>query len=142
AAYAKWVPVIGREPIPMTVDYGARVLKHRIDLLHVGGRLAALIEMVPETDHLLIENVAVLPGFQGRGYGCRLMAHAEMVAASLGLPEMRLYTNKLFDGNVQLYCRLGYQVDREERFKEGFTVYMSKPLRPVGIHHAHQEDPS
>lgn len=142
AAYAKWVPVIGREPMPMTVDYDARVRNHRIDLLHVENRLAALIEMVPGPDHLLIENVAVLPAFQGRGYGRRLLAHAETVAASLGLAEMRLYTNKLFAANVQLYCRLGYQVDREEPFKGSFTVYMSKPLRPDGIEHARQENPS
>lgn len=128
AAYARWVPVIGRDPLPMTADYDARVRDHLIDLLHAQGRLAALIELVPEADHLLVENVAVLPAFQGRGYGRQLMAHAETVAAFLGLPEMRLYTNALFAANVQLYRRLGYQVDREEPFKGGFTVYMSKPL--------------
>lgn len=129
AAYAKWVPVIGREPMSMAVDYDARVRDHRIELLHVDGRLAALIELVPEAAHLLIENVAVLPAFQGQGHGRRLLAHAEMVAASLGLSAMRLYTNPLFAGNVQFYGRLGYQVDREEPFKGGVTVYMSKQLR-------------
>jgi ribosomal protein S18 acetylase RimI-like enzyme len=128
AAYATWVPVIGREPTPMTVDYGARVQDHRIDLLHVGSQLVALIELVPEADHLLVENIAVLPAFQGRGYGRQLMAHAETVAASLGLPQVRLYTNVLFAENVQLYRRLGYRVDREEPFKGGFAVYMSKAL--------------
>src|SRR4051794_10754155 len=62
-AYAKWVPVIGREPKPMTADYDEAVRKHRFDLLHVGGRLAALIETIREADHLLIENVAVSPSF-------------------------------------------------------------------------------
>ena len=131
AAYAKWVPAIGREPTPMTVDYDARVRDHRIELLHVDGRLAALIELVPEAAHLLIENVAVLPAFQWQGYGRRLLAHAETVAASLGLSAVRLYTNPLFAGNVQLYGRLGYQMDREEPFKGGVTVYMSKPLHPA-----------
>jgi len=128
AAYTKWIPAIGREPTPMTVDYDARVQDHRIELLHVDGRLAALIELVPEAAHLLVENVAVLPALQGRGYGRRLLAHAEAVAVSLGLSVMRLYTNPLFAGNVQLYSRLGYQVDREEPFKGGVTVYMSKQL--------------
>ncbi len=31
-AYAKWVPVIGREPKPMTADYKVAVRRHRIDL--------------------------------------------------------------------------------------------------------------
>lgn len=132
AAYAKWVSVIGREPTPMTVDYVARMGDHRIELLYVGGRLAALIEMVPEAEHLLIENVAVLPAFQGQGHGRRLLAHAEKVAESLGLSAMRLYTNPLFTGNVQLYGRLGYQVDREEPFKGGVTVHMSKQITLPG----------
>jgi GNAT superfamily N-acetyltransferase len=128
AAYAKWVPVIGREPKPMVADYAEAVRNHRIDLLYVGGKLAALIETILKTDHLLIENVAVSPVFQGRGYGRKLMAHAEQLAASLGHGEIRLYTNKLFVENVQLYRKLGYRVDREEAFKGGFVVHMSKPL--------------
>lgn len=128
AAYAKWVPVIGREPVPMATDYAEAVRNHFIDLLYVGGKLAALIQTVPETDHLLIENVAVSPAFQRRGCGRMLMAHAERLAASLGFRETRLYTNPLFVGNVQLYLRLGYRVDREEPFKGGVTVYMSKRL--------------
>src|SRR5439155_18477340 len=75
-AYAKWVPVIGREPMPMTADYMDAVRKHRFDLLYVEGKLAALIETIPKADHLLIENVAVSPPFQGRGLGRKLMAHA------------------------------------------------------------------
>ena len=89
-AYAKWIPVIGREPRPMTADYDAAVREHLVDLLYVRGQLAALIETIPEADHLLIENVAVLPSLQGRGLGRRLMAHAEALATSLGLPEVRL----------------------------------------------------
>jgi ribosomal protein S18 acetylase RimI-like enzyme len=127
-AYAKWIPVIGREPKPMTADYTEAVRKHRFDLLYVGGRLAALIETIPHADHLLIENLAVSPSFQRRGLGRNLMDHAEKVAASAGFNEIRLYTNKLFAGNVRLYSELGYRVDREEEFKGGVAVYMSKPL--------------
>ena len=128
-AYARWVPVIGREPKPMTADYVEAVRNHRIDLLYVDGGLAALVEMIPQADHLLIENVAVLPDFQGRGLGRKLMAHAERVAASLGHHETRLYTNKLFAANVQLYRKLGYRIDREEAFKGGFAVHMSKSIQ-------------
>ena len=128
SAYAKWVPVIGREPKPMAADHDAAVRDHLVDLLHVGGELAALIETIPAADHLLIENVAVAPAFQGRGHGRRMVAHAEALAASLGYAEMRLYTNKMFAANVLLYRRLGYQVDREEAFPGGIVVHMSKAL--------------
>src|SRR5262252_3472638 len=41
-AYAKWVPLIGREPKPMTADYELAVRRHRFDLLSSNGQLAAL----------------------------------------------------------------------------------------------------
>jgi GNAT superfamily N-acetyltransferase len=125
-AYAKWVPIIGREPRPMTADYSEAVKKHRIDLLYLEGELAAIIEMIPNDDHLLIENVAVLPARQGRGLGRKLMAHAEQVATSFGYSEIKLYTNKLFAENVQLYQKLGYRNDREETWTGGVIVHMSK----------------
>ncbi len=128
-AYAKWTPVIGREPKPMTADYEAAARAHRFDLLYVGAELVGLIETIPQSNHLLIENVAVSPSFQGRGSGRKLIAHAEQTAASSGMGEIRLYTNKLFAENVRLYRRLGYRVDREEAFKGGVVVHMSKPLR-------------
>ena len=68
------------------------------------------------------------PPYQGRGLGRKLMAHAEELAASLGFGEIKLYTNKLFAENVRLYARLGYRVDREEEFKGGIVVHMSKPI--------------
>ena len=128
AAYARWVPLIGREPLPMRADYDAAVRDHIIDLLYTGDRLAALIETIPSADHLLVENVAVDPAFQGRGYGRRLMAHAETLAQSLGVTELRLYTTKAFAANVKLYLKLGYTIDREETFLNGMTVHMSKRL--------------
>ena len=128
SAYAKWVPLIGREPKPTTADYDDAVAKHRFDLLYVEGTLAALIETIRETDHLLVENVAVSPSFQGRGLGRRLMAHAEELATSSGFGEIRLYTNQRFAENIALYRRLGYRVDREDELPVGTVVHMSKRL--------------
>ena len=128
SAYAKWVPLIGREPKPMTADYEAAVRSHRFDLAYVEGTLAALIETIREPDHLLVENVAVSPAFQGRGLGRRLMAHAETLAKAAGFSEVRLYTNQRFAENIALYRRLGYAVDREEDVKVGIVVHMSKRL--------------
>jgi ribosomal protein S18 acetylase RimI-like enzyme len=83
---------------------------------------------VSRADHLLIENVAVSPAFQGRGYGRLLIDHAERLAASLRLPELRLYTNKQFVANIAIYRRLGYAIYREDPFRGGFIVHMSKRL--------------
>jgi GNAT superfamily N-acetyltransferase len=129
AAYAKWVPIIGREPKPMTADYALALQKHRFDLLCVEGKPVAVIETLVESDHLLIENVAVSPPFQGQGLGSRLMAQAEQIARAAGLTEIKLYTNKFFVENLRLYSRLGYHVDREEAFTGGIVVHMSKQVQ-------------
>jgi ribosomal protein S18 acetylase RimI-like enzyme len=127
-AYAKWVKLIGREPKPMQADYERAVREHRIDLALLGDDLAGLIETIEQADHLLVENVAVAPAFQGRGLGRRLMAHADGLAAELGYAEIRLYTNARFTENIALYRRLGYRVDREEQLPHGIAVHMSKPV--------------
>jgi GNAT superfamily N-acetyltransferase len=128
SAYEKWIPVIGREPIPMTADYGLAVREHLIDLLLVGDEYVALVETVENVDHLLIENLAVAPAYQRRGYGRLLAGHAEDLAASLGYKEIRLYTNKAFVESIGLYSKLGYEIDREEAYKGGLIVHMSKLL--------------
>lgn len=128
AAYAKWVPVLGREPMPMKADYDKAVREHRIDLLDDGGLLAGLIEMAAQPDHLVIVNVAVAPERQGQGLGQKLLAHAEDVARQSGVNELRLYASSLFAANIALYRRLGYAIFREEPFMGGTTVHMKKGL--------------
>ena len=130
AAYAKWVPLIGREPWPRTADYDAALRNHIIDLLHLQGDVVALVEMIPAADHLLVENVAVLPAHQGQGHGRRLMAHAEAVATALGHRQVRLYTNQRFAENITLYQRLGYEIARQEQLPAGVVVHMQKTLTP------------
>jgi ribosomal protein S18 acetylase RimI-like enzyme len=128
-AYAKWVPVAGRRPLPMEVDYDAAVKVHRFDLLEAAGEICALIETTPDGDQLLIVNVAVRPAFQGRGLGLRLLKHAEALAADAGLEGTRLYTNILFEANVALYQSLGYRLDGEDHVAPGVVrVNMSKRL--------------
>ena len=128
AAYAKWVPVIGREPMPMKVDYGLALQKHRFDLLCIDGSVEGVIETDLRKDHLWIENVAVRPASQGKGLGRRLMAHAEQLAKDQGVAVLRLLTNAEFADNVTLYEKLGYRVDQREPFMGGTTLYMSKAL--------------
>lgn len=127
-AYAKWVPIFGREPMPMTADYDAAVRDHEIELLYVADTLAAMIELIIRPDDLFIENISVAPGHQGRGLGRYLIAHAEVRAKMLGLAKLCLLTGQLMESNMRLYQSLGFKVDRTEPFMGGFTVYMSKDL--------------
>lgn len=130
AAYAKWVPVIGRRPKPMNTDYEHAVRVHVIELAYLDGELAGVIEIVPANDHLLLENLAVAPAHQRQGLGHRLMARVEAMARARGLPQVRLYTNKAFTSNLDFYQKLGYALEREEPIKGGgFLVHFSKTVK-------------
>lgn len=127
-AYARWVPLIGREPLPMRVDYDAAVLEHRFDVFQRGPDILALIETALREDHVWIENIAVRPDQQGNGLGRRLLAHAEALAREARRAELRLLTNAAFASNVALYERSGYVVTAREAFMDGETVFMAKRL--------------
>ncbi|MEO3474558.1 GNAT family N-acetyltransferase [Roseomonas sp. CAU 1739] len=127
-AYARWVPLIGREPLPMRVDYDAAVMEHRFDLFQRGPDILALIETALRDDHLWIENIAVRPDQQGQGLGSRLLAHAETLAREAGRAELRLLTNAAFASNVALYEQRGYAVTAREAFQGGTTVFMRKAI--------------
>lgn len=131
AAYAKWVALIGREPLPMQADYDRAVREHAIDLLIDSGALVGMIETISRPDHLWIENVAVAPDRQGRGYGRMLLAHAEKRAAESGRGEIRLMTNAAFAANLALYTRLGYTVVAAEPFRGGTAVTFMKRIEAV-----------
>ena len=129
AAYAKWVPVINREPLPMVADYSEAIKTHRFDLLECGEEIVGLIETAPKEDHLWIENIAVRPDQQRNGFGTILIAKAEQLAMDANLYELRLLTNAAFESNIQLYEKTGFAVDRKVPFMGGITVYMSKKLK-------------
>jgi|tagenome__1003787_1003787.scaffolds.fasta_scaffold20744530_3 N-acetylglutamate synthase-like GNAT family acetyltransferase len=128
-AYAKWVPLIGREPKPMTADYRRAIIEHIVDLYEHDGQLCALIELIPMSDHLLIENIAVHPDHHGEGLGDKLLEHAEQQAHSLGFNEIRLYTNAAFASNLAFYAKRGYTEYERETFAPGVVaVHMYKAI--------------
>jgi GNAT superfamily N-acetyltransferase len=127
AAYGKWVALIGRKPWPMTVDYAEAVVQHDIQLLHIDGVLAGLVETIRGTD-FVVENLAVSPTFQKRGIGGALLHRAEQAAAAAGYDSALLYTNQRFSENIAFYQRRGYRIESEDQLAEGVLVNLRKPL--------------
>lgn len=127
AAYTPWIAVIHREPLPMIADYAKAIPHHRIDILDDPGPVA-LIEMIPRQDHLWIENLAVHPDHQSRGYGPHLLAHAATIARSLALPELRLLTNEAFTANLRFYRNRGFAQSNRVAIKDGHVVHFSKAV--------------
>ena len=82
----------------------------------------------PREDHLLIENIAVHPGAQGRGLGRDLLVFAEREATRRGLTRMALVTHEVMTENQAIYAHFGYtEVGR--RAEDGYRrIYMEKSL--------------
>jgi ribosomal protein S18 acetylase RimI-like enzyme len=130
AAYSKYVGRIAKEPAPMLADYPSLVKAGVVWVLEEHGGLRGLLVMCKEEEHLLIENVAVDPKYQGRGFGRSLVAFAEEEALRQGLLEVRLYTNERMWENVALYNRLGFE-EVGRRAEGGYRrVFMRKRLAP------------
>ncbi len=108
AAYRHYVPRIGRPPAPMTADYARAVRDDEVWVAVRDDTIAGMIALVRKPDHLLVQNLAVLPSAQGGGLGTRLLEVAEERARRYGLPELRLYTNEAMTENLAYYPRRGY----------------------------------
>ena len=128
AAYAKYIPLIGRQPQPMTADYSRMIVENSIWLLHAEDRLVGVLVLIYEPDNVLIYSVAIKPEYQKQGLGRRLLAWAEQQAVQDGYKSIRLYTNERFEDNILLYKHLGYQEIGKEPVLNSTWVHMAKQL--------------
>lgn len=129
AAYAVYIPRIGKPPGPMLDDYARLIADGAVSVIEeAGAEIAALIVLIPKPDHLLLDNIAVRPDRQGKGFGRALIDHAEREAMRQGLREIRLYTHETMTENIALYTRIGF-VETERRHDGGYDrVFMAKRL--------------
>lgn len=125
-AYAPYVPVIGRRPMPMDDDYAARTARGEAFVLERDGAILGLIVLEDAPGHLRLDNVAVEPALHRHGLGRLLLAFAEDKARWRGRREIRLLTNERMTRNIALYVRLGY-VEYDRREEGSFRrVFMAK----------------
>jgi GNAT superfamily N-acetyltransferase len=127
-AYARYLPLLGRKPQPMTADHRAMIVDHQVWLLVEGDRTLAILELIDEPGCTLIYSAAVRPKVQKRGLGRRLLAWAEREASHAGHERIRLYTNARMEDNLMLYARLGYAETGREPYMGSTLVHMAKDL--------------
>jgi GNAT superfamily N-acetyltransferase len=126
-AYARYVPSIGRKPAPMVADYRVLIAAGAVYAsTDDEGALQGFIVFYPEGDHILLENVAVLPSAAGKGLGKALIGFCEDEARRRGFGSVHLYTNERMAENLSIYPRLGY-VEVARRVEDGFNrVFFAK----------------
>ncbi|SRR6266516_348570 len=132
AAYALYVPRVGREPSPMTDDYAAQIAAGIVWAIVDEGELAGVIVLEDTPEALQVANIAVRPERQGRGLGRRLLAFADDEARRRGYLAVILYTNIHMAENLARYPALGY-VEVGRGNEHGFDrVFFRKELTGGG----------
>src|ERR1700720_1527631 len=128
AAYAKYVPRIGREPAPMGAGCGAGRAAGRVVVIGTAGAVDGYMIAWPETDAYFIDNIAIDPARQGEGLGRQLMHHAVGEAKRRRLSAIRLYTNAAMTENLSMYAHMGF-VETHRAVEKGFDrVYLRLTL--------------
>jgi ribosomal protein S18 acetylase RimI-like enzyme len=129
AAYSKYVRLMGKEPAPMLCDYAQLIEDGLVTVAEDDNGLVGVIVGWAEADHYYVDNIAVLPGTQGRGIGSVLLHAAEDAARRDGFDEVRLYTNEAMVDNLEYYPRRGYE-ETSRSDESGYKrVYYVKRLR-------------
>lgn len=128
-AYARCVPLIGRKPAPMVADFAAQIAAGHVFLATDDqDQLQGFIVFFVKEEHVLLENVAVLPRAAGQGVGKALINFCEAFARAQNLGSVQLYTNEKMIENLSIYPKLGY-AEVERRSDDGFNrVYFEKAL--------------
>jgi ribosomal protein S18 acetylase RimI-like enzyme len=127
-AYRHYIPRMGKPPGPMLDDYSARALEGVVWVMEDAKTIVGILVLVPKPDHLLLDNIAVSPSHQGRGFGRRLLEFAEAEALRLGYREIRLYTHETMTENQRLYAAIGYKETGRGNEAEYERVFMRKRL--------------
>lgn len=127
-AFGKYVERIGKAPAPMVADYTELIGTSRVWVLEDHREIVGVLVTRAESDHLLLDSIAVSPTAQGGGLGARLLARADQDARDQGLPEVRLCTNEMMTENLDYYPRRGY-VETGRGVQDGYRrVFFTKRL--------------
>jgi ribosomal protein S18 acetylase RimI-like enzyme len=128
AAYRHYIPRIGKPPGPMLDDYAARIADGQAWVLEDAGKIAGILVLEETPEGFLLDNIAVAPECQGKGYGRTLIEFAEAEARRRGFAEIRLYTHEMMTENIALYLRIGFEETHRVSEKGYDRVYMTKQL--------------
>lgn len=130
AAYAPYIPLIGRPPAPMSEDYASRIAAGEAFVLDDGGAILGIAILIDQPPALMIDNIAIAPNAQGKGLGRAILAHAERTARDKGHKTLRLYTNVAMTRNIAIYRKAGFIETGRHQTDRFHRVDMEKQFLP------------
>lgn len=127
-AFERYIARIGRRPAPMDANYESLIEQGETSVAVLDSELVGVLVLEERSDHLFIDVLGVAPHRQGEGIGAQLLDHAERLALSAGLPELRLCTNQRMTENLIYYPKRGF-TERGRGRSDGYDrVFYRKPL--------------
>lgn len=131
AAFALYVPRMGRRPAPMDDDYRARIEAGEVDVLVDAEGIGGVVVLETDHDPSVLETIAIAERLRGRGLGRILVAHAEAASRAAGCRTISLFTHEKMTENQAIYPRLGF-VETHRAHQNGFDrVFFAKSLAPA-----------
>lgn len=93
-------------------------------MMKEGSRNVGYLGYVPRDDHLFLSKIYILRDFRGKGYSSSAFGYLRQVAASLGLPSVRLTVNRDNERALATYKACGFEVIRSQDVPigEGFVM--------------------
>ena len=128
AAYRHYIDRIGKPPEPMLDDYAQRIAAGQVWVLEDARRIVGILVLEAGPQGVLLDNVAVLPDCQGKGYGRALIDFAASEALRRGFSAISLYTHALMTENIALYRRIGFSETHRASERGYDRVYMTRQL--------------
>jgi len=130
SAYKHYETRMGTKPGPMLTEYEKAIENNITYVIEEDkiGIIGVLILITSKTTCLL-ENIAIQPSVQGKGYGKVLLQLAEQTAEELGYEYIELYTNEMMHENIILYKKINYQIFKYVQENGYNRVYMRKLLK-------------
>ena len=92
----------------MLDDYSEVVKQHQAFVAEESERVVGILVLIIKNDGILMDNVAVLPEYQGKGLGLQLIQFAEAHAFEQGYKNLDIYTHELMTENIKMYKWFGY----------------------------------
>ena len=128
-SFEKYVPLIHKEPEPMTLDYSDVIKERSVFILEEGPEVVGVIVLAEgDSSFMWLDILGVYNKYHNKGFGKRLIEFGETVMRERGVTESRLYTNARFIRTIDIYRHLGYEI-YDKKMQNGYDrVFLKKAL--------------
>ena len=125
SAFTPYIRNLGREITPHHyVFLAAAIERGDVFLALDGEEMVGVAATERRGDGIYIDRLGVAPTRQGTGLGSFLLEQIEEVARSSGLKGLSLETAEMAEGNIRLYRRHGFEIERRGPPSHGMDAHV------------------